>query len=243
MSSSPAQISAHFTDAFRHLGGKIAIPRVDVRFYPYVGISNRMRIRSGCAYVRLSDILEDAPDDVLRALAFILVSKVLAKKPAKNLERVYQNYICSPELMRASEIARRERGHKKLSSARGHYFDLEKMFRRINAYYFDSELEKPVLSWSQRRTHRILGHHDSVHDTIIISKTLDAPDVPEWFVEFVLYHEMLHIKHSARLINGRRYHHTPAFRADERRFPMYQAAQEWLESWSYRQRNLRARAA
>lgn len=243
MSPSSSLICAHFTEAFRQLGGNLAAPRVDVRFYPYVGVMNRMRIRSGCAHVRLSDILADAPDEIHRALAYILVAKVLNKKPAKNLEKLYQDYVCSPELLRAAEIARRERGHKKLSSARGHYFDLERMFRRLNRQYFDDRLEKPELSWSQRRTHRILGHHDPVHATIIISKSLDAPDVPEWFVEFVLYHEMLHIKHSARLINGRRYHHTKAFRSDERRFPFYEAAQEWMELFSHRERRLRARAA
>ena len=225
------------------MGQKTGIPQVDVRFYPYVGVANRMRIRSGRAYVRLSDILIDAPDEVLRALAFILVSKILSKKPHKTWEKLYQDYICSPELLRKAEIARRDRGHKKLSSARGYCFDLDRTFRRLNRQYFDNMLEKPVLSWSQRRTRKILGHHDPIHDTIIISKSLDAPDVPEWLVEFVLYHEMLHIKHTARVIDGRRYHHTRAFRQDERRFPLYDEAQTWLESFSRRQHELRKRAA
>ena len=54
---------------------------------------------------------------------------------------------------------------------------------------------------------------------------------------------MLHIKHPARLVNGRRYYHTSAFRADERRFPYYDDAQRWLEKVSRLQRMPRARAA
>ena len=77
----------------------------------------------------------------------------------------------------------------------------------------------------------ILGHHDAAHDTITISKLLDSPDVPEWFVEYILFHEMLHIKHPARLINGRRYYHTAAFRAEEQRYPGYAQAQEWLDQF------------
>jgi predicted metal-dependent hydrolase len=117
------------------------------------------------------------------------------------------------------------------------------MFERLNRLYFDGQLEKPTLTWSQRRTRRILGHHDSVHDTIVISKTLDARDVPSWFVEYILFHEMLHIKHPARLIDGRRYYHTNAFRAEEQRFPRYREAQEWLERIARQRKFWRARAA
>ena len=65
----------------------------------------------------------------------------------------------------------------------------------------------------------------------------------EWFVEYILYHEILHIKHPARLIKGRRYYHTSAFRLDERRFPHYEQAQRWLEQLARQRRVPRARAA
>lgn len=219
------------------------MPEVEVRFYPYAGLHHTIRVRSGRVYVRLSDICRDAPQNVLRAIAFTLVAKLLSKRVPEVHERVYRDYACSPQVLRASDIARRRRGRKLISSARGRFYDLDKMFDRLNRLYFDGGLEKPTLTWSQRRTRRILGHHDSVHETIVVSKTLDARDVPEWFVEYILYHEMLHIKHPARIRDGRRYYHTNAFRTDERRFPHYEEAQSWLESIARRSRSLRARAA
>src|SRR4029079_4211456 len=93
-------------------------------------------------------------------------------------------------------------------------------------------------TWSQRRTRSILGHHDHNFDSITISKTLDSQDAPEWFVEDIAYPEMLHIKHPARLIKGRRYYHTSAFRLDERRFPYYEQAKRWLERLAQIQRVL-----
>jgi predicted metal-dependent hydrolase len=82
-----------------------------------------------------------------------------------------------------------------------------------------------------------------VHGTITISKALDSRDVPEWFVEYIVYHEMLHIKHPAKFINGRRYYHTAAFRSEEQRFPRYQASQDWLDRVVRKNHALRARAA
>ena len=222
---------------------KYLVPEIDVRYYPYAGLNHRLRRRSGRIYVRLSDIFKAAPINVHRALAFILVAKLLRRRTPGLHEKVYRDYACSPEVLRASELARRQRGRKVTFSAQGRHYDLERLFARLNRRHFDGLLPKPTLTWSQRRTRILLGHHDGVNETIVISKTLDAQDVPEWVVEFVLYHEMLHIKHPARLINGRRYSHTKAFRAEEQRFPLYAEAQGWLDQSARLRHTLRARAA
>jgi hypothetical protein len=232
-----------FADAFQHLGGQRPAPPIEVRFYPYAGLHHTIRLRSGRLYVRLSDICKDSSANIHRALAFILVAKLLSKRAPVAHEREYREFAARPEVQRASDLARRGRGHKMVSSAQGHVYDLDRMFSRLNRRYFQTELERPTITWSQRRTRRILGHHDKVYETITISKSLDSRDVPEWFVEYILYHEMLHIKHPARLMNGRRYYHTSAFRADERRFPYYDDAQRWLEKVSRLQKTARARAA
>jgi predicted metal-dependent hydrolase len=88
---------------------------------------------------------------------------------------------------------------------------------------------KPTLTWSARKTYRILGHHDATHDTIVVSKSLDSPDVPRYVVEYIVFHEMLHIHHPTVHHNGRRYNHTPAFRRDEEKFAYYEEAEKWIE--------------
>ncbi len=232
-----------FVDAFRHLGNSRTIPEIEVRFYPYAGLHHTIRLRSGRVYVRLSDICKGSPPEVLRALAFVLVARLLGKRIPDVHKRVYQDFSVTPEVMRSSDLARRRRGRKLISSAQGEAYNLDQMFAKLNRRYFDKELAKPTITWSQRRTRNIMGHHDRVYDTITISKTLDSIDVPERFVEYILYHEMLHIKHPARLIDGRRYYHTTAFRLDERRFPHYEEAQKWLERIARQRRIPRARAA
>jgi predicted metal-dependent hydrolase len=243
MSQPSNDLSNHFSDAFRQLGHYHSLPDIEVRFYPYAGITHKIRIRGGRVYVRISDIFKSAPDEVLRATAFILVARLLSKRTPRIHENHYRHYAYSPEILRSLDIARRRRGRKLISSSRGRVYDLERIFQRLNRRYFDGEIDRPTLTWSQRRTRRILGHHDAAHETIVISKTLDAADIPEWFVEFVLYHEMLHIKHPARFIKGRRYYHTKAFRNEEQRFPRYEEAQRWLELIARRQRVPSTRAA
>lgn len=236
-----------FSDAFRQLerGRRFRpdISDIEVKFYPYAGLHHTIRVRAGRVYVRLSDLFQTAPPEVIRALAFLLVARLLSRKAPRDQERIYRAFAFSPQLLRASDLARRQRGRKIVSSAQGAVYDLEKIFARLNRRYFGGEMEKPVLTWSQRRARSILGHHDAAHDTITVSKTLDSPDVPEWFVEYILFHEMLHIKHPARIINGRRYYHTSAFRSEEKSYPRYEQAQEWLDRVVRKRHELRARAA
>lgn len=248
-----AQANLHlqrvFSEAFRQLDSKghsrfrPNAQDIEVKFYPYAGLHHTIRVRAGRVYVRLSDIFQSAPPEVIRALAFLLVARLLSRKAPAAHERVYRAYAFSPQVLRASELARRARGRKIISSAQGKFYDLDRMFARLNRLYFDREIAKPVLTWSKRRARSILGHHDAAHDTITISKSLDARDVPEWFVEYIVFHEMLHIKHPARIINGRRYYHSPAFRDEEQRFPGYQKAQQWLDRVVRKRHEVRARAA
>ena len=240
----PSQLNTLFIEAFQRFEPRRPVPDIQVRFYPYAGLHHTIRLRSGRVYVRLSDIFHTAPANVQRALAFILVAKILRRSPPDAMSRLYREYACAPEVLRASDLARRHRGRKLISSAQGKFYNLDKLFDRLNRDYFDGEIQKPVLSWSARRTRRILGHHDAVHETIVISKTLDSSDVPPWFVEYILYHEMLHIKHPARLVAGRRVYHTKAFRQDEQRFSRYAEAQAWLDGFALRRRTEQhARAA
>jgi hypothetical protein len=131
--------------------------------------------------------------------------------------------------MDATDTVRRNRGYKITSSAKGKVYDLEDIFLDLNNRYFAGAIERPILSWSPSRARRILGHHDPVHGVIVISRSLDSSKVPRLVVEYVLYHEMLHIKHPARLEGGRTLYHTNQFRADEKRFERYQEAIDWLE--------------
>jgi predicted metal-dependent hydrolase len=200
-----------------------------VEFYPYVGISNRIRRRDGAYFVRISDVLRDAPAEFHEALAQILLRKLFRRRvPAKDLQ-IYRDYLKQTHVHEKTAENRRERGRKVVTTAKGEVYDLDEIFLFLNQIYFQNALPKPVLTWSARETFRILGHHDSAHETIAVSKSLDARQVPRFVVEYVVYHEMLHVKHPTVHHNGRRYNHTPAFRRDEENFAYFEEAEAWIE--------------
>jgi hypothetical protein len=180
-------------------------------------------------FVRIAEICRDMPIDAHRGLAYVLVAKLLRKRVPREADEINSKYIELPEIRERATESRRRRGRKVVTGSKGEYYDLDEMFDSLNFWYFGGRLEKPVLTWSARRTFHILGHHDATHGTISISRSLDSRTVPSFVVEYVLFHEMLHIAHPAVHHNGRRYHHTAAFKRDERRFPRFHEAERWIE--------------
>jgi hypothetical protein len=159
----------------------------------------------------------------------MLVAKLYGRKVSEEHALIYRQYTLRPEVLDATESARRRRGYKIVTSPRGRFYDLDGLFDELNARYFDGMLARPRLSWSQGKTRRVLGHHDHVHGTIIVSRTLDSSNIPRLVLEYVLYHEMLHVKHPPMLVGGRTIYHSAQFRADEKRFHQVDEAADWLE--------------
>jgi len=116
-----------------------------------------------------------------------------------------------------------------VTTSKGAVYDLDELFAVLNERYFRNTLPKPVLTWSAKKTYRILGHHDATHETVAISRSLDSADVPRYVVEYVVFHEMLHIAHPTKHVNGRRYNHTAAFKRDEEKFAYFDEAERWIE--------------
>ena len=224
-----SQLESIFKEALTLYLKKAPLPELEARFYTYTGLSSTIRLRKGRIYARVSDILQDAPPEPLFALACILVAKLYRRKVSAAHTTVYRAYIANPLIREASESSRRERGRKHTTSPQGHIFDLNALFDELNTKYFAGNLAKPTLSWSHRDAKRILGHHDNTHNTIIISRVLDHSRTPPSVVQFVLYHEMLHVKHNHHLENGRKIIHSRAFRLDEKRFEQFPEAKYWLE--------------
>lgn len=229
MTEKISQIKSFYEEAFRAFDANREIPEIEVRFYPYIGINHTIRVRSGKVFVRIAEICREMPLSGQKALASILVAKLLRKKVPPAARRVYSDFIKRQEIRDKATENKKARGRKIITSAKGDIYDLDEIFDALNQNYFRNSLQKPVLSWSSRKTYRILGHHDSTHETVIVSKSLDDRKVPRFVVEYVVFHEMLHIFHPTEHRNGRRFNHTPAFKRNERKFRYFEEAESWIE--------------
>ena len=184
----------------------------------------RARPRAETLDITINEGFVGAPDDVIRAL----VCAVLlgdSQTEHRDVIRRYAESDAFAEVMEALELATVEA----TDQPEGRHHNLDEIFARVNAAYFDGALSRPRLTWNKTITHRKMGHYQIPTDTVLISITLDSPDVPAYVVESVMYHELLHKKLGVTVVNGRRYAHTSDFREAERRFARYEEAKAFLQ--------------
>jgi predicted metal-dependent hydrolase len=217
-----------FQEGFRDLRPEAAPPPISVEFFPFANVNNTIRLRQGELFVRLSDLLEGAPVSVLRAIAHILLAKMY-RRPIDAAHAVrYRRYVHSHEIRSKAHLVRQVRGRKRMASAKGKVYDLDAIFEDLNLRFFGGMQARPRMSWSHGRARNLLGHYDPAHNAIIVSRIFDHPAVPHYAVEYIVYHEMLHLRHPVKLNGSRRCVHGPEFRAEEKLFPQLDAAQRFI---------------
>ncbi|HRJ18315.1 MAG TPA: M48 family peptidase [Bryobacteraceae bacterium] len=191
---------------------------VRLRWRPYANSISTLRLRDGEMHIGLSEALRHAPDGVLEALAEILISKIFRHRPAPEFQSRYRVWLNSPPVRADLERLRQSNGRKHTSGSAGNHYDLQQLFDDINTRYFHGAIPPVSLAWSRSASRTHLGHWDPAHQTIVLSRFLDRPDAPRLAVEYVMFHEMLHVLHPTEFENGRRKVHHRRFRDAEKAF-------------------------
>jgi hypothetical protein len=218
-----------FQTTYRELRPRAPMPEFRVEFYPFANVNNTIRLREAVVHVRISDLLEGAPEAVIAAIAHILLAKIY-RKPIQALHSTrYRRYVSSHDMSAKAQLVRQMRGRKRIGSPRGQVYDLDQIFEELNQRFFYGLLARPRMTWSRSHSRHSLGHFDPAHNAIVVSSVFDQPRVPRYAVEYIVYHEMLHLKHPVKLRGSRRCVHGQEFQAEEKLFPDLEKAKTFLK--------------
>jgi hypothetical protein len=224
-----SQLRPIFEEEYRELRPRAPMPPFHIRFRRFTSLNTTIRLREGAIHVSLSDLLEGAPESVHRAIAHILLAKLYRKPLDATQTARYRRFTSSESVMRQTEQVRQTRGKKKMLGSQGEYYNLDEVFEDLNRRFFFGLLGRPELTWSGTLAKRSLGHYDPAHNTIVVSRVFDRKNTPRYALEYLVYHEMLHLKHPVKVKGGRRCVHPRAFQAEERLFPQLDLAKDFLK--------------
>jgi hypothetical protein len=182
------------------------------------------RRAAGTLHVRVHHMFLDAPGEVVRALgAFASAARGAAARRREASRQIDRFVRAQRDRIGAPRVGRLQ--------PRGRVHDLAVLFDRLNASQFAGAIEARI-GWgavrpgTRRRTVKT-GVYLHEARAIRIHPTLDRPEVPEFYVAAVVFHEMLHQVVPVHERNGRRVVHGAEFRSRERAYPDHQRAREW----------------
>ncbi len=183
----------------------------------------------------VSDGFECASREVVLGLALSLVSRALGKKIpecAAPLVDSFKEFYSRESVNALSDSLRAAHGRNTIEGEKI-FFDLNSIVEKVFEKYADvlGSVARPQVSWSRKKSRWRLGFHDNAFKKIVVSRSLDSPHIPEFVVEYIVFHELLHCKHRVLFQRGRslrRTVHSRAFKSDEKKFAEFERANEWL---------------
>ena len=232
LSSAPVRVESPdeiFLRVFTEWRPRTERPAVEIEFCKFANANSFIRWETGRLSVRISDVLQGAPAPILESLAHILISKLLRRATPKQYSERYRRYLNRKDMRRSLHLVRQARGRKFVSGGKGAHYNLDDLFEELNFRYFNGLMARPLLGWSRQASRTMLGHFDPSHNAIIISKLLDTDKAPRLAVEYVLFHEMLHLRFPVDHRGARRCVHTAEFKRAEREFDGWKEAKELLK--------------
>jgi hypothetical protein len=205
---------------------------IETEFYPYAGLKSTIRLENGKIRSRVSDGYQAAELAALTGLAIDLMKKLFR---ITNLDERAYLYLEEYQKLNGKgaydlhETLRGKRGRKRDNSSQGKLYDLKFLLEKVVLDYPDvfSNTKMPTIVWSRKNSRRRLAFYDTAFDQIVVSKKFDAILTPQFFLEYLIFHEMLHAKHDVKYAKRRSVHHRE-FRLDEKRFREYNEARRLM---------------
>ncbi|MFH1200701.1 MAG: hypothetical protein V1708_06570 [Candidatus Micrarchaeota archaeon] len=206
---------------------------VKAKFYGYAGLKSTVYSDANrIITAKVSDGFRSASDEAALGLALELLSKAFRRRvpaPALRYVTAYDEAFDGKSAMSLHDTLRRTRGRKRTGAAQGATFDLQRVLDKVICDYpltFNG-VARPAVHWSRKKSRQRLAFYDSAFRDIVVSRAFDSLSVPQYVVEYLIFHELLHAKHDVRFGKRKRVHHRE-FRKDEKRFALYRQADDFL---------------
>ncbi|MFI5305178.1 MAG: SprT-like domain-containing protein [Nitrospiria bacterium] len=174
-------------------------------------------------HLRVQEIFIQAPQEVWDAIGRFMVS------PTTESRRLIRDFISK---QKSVPVLKEFDGRLNINM-KGQFYDLNLIYNLINKEYFNDEIHCRITwgkSYKKRRKRSIsFGNYESFSNLIKVNPSLDQSKVPDYFIHYIVYHEMLHASFESKqpTIAGRRFHHTQEFNQLEKGFKEYEKAIEW----------------
>jgi len=174
-----------------------------------------------CGYSKWALVQLPTPTICFDEGLFQSVARIAFKKKGCDRKAVNDAAGSEPYRKIASEI---ESLGGMVGQTRGVHHDLAASFDRVNAEYFNGTMSRPHLVWNRSFAVRKYGHYEHAHDTVMVNAVLDRKTVPEFVIDLIIYHELLHKQLGITWKNNRIAAHTPELKEKERRFKYHEQA-------------------
>ncbi|MCL2148648.1 MAG: hypothetical protein FWH47_04850 [Methanomassiliicoccaceae archaeon] len=209
---------------FKEIGKEYGFDKVEAEFVAFKEFKVRWQRSYKWADFKVSDYLADAPPEVIAGLCNSLYSKIMGEDEGYSEDMC--RWITSPEFSEYKQPVYLKRSRNLTRSPDGEAKSLEAAYQRLIDAGLAERDPALHLTWTKESNVRKIGHCSVLMKVISISSVLDTDMIPDFVLDFCLYHELCHLMIGFDPTAKR---HGAEFSRLEAKHPKRAEAEEWLK--------------
>jgi len=180
------------TAIFKRIGNNFGFEKVEAEFVSFKEMKVRWQRSYKWADFKISDYLENAPESVIEGLCTSLFSKIMGEEEGGYSQDMC-DWLTAPEFSERCQPIYLRRSRNLTRSSKGEHRDLSESYERLKAAGLAEGIDGVHLSWTKESNVRKIGHCSVLMKVVSVSSVLDTDMIPEFVLDFCLYHELCHL--------------------------------------------------
>lgn len=201
---------------FRKLpGGKLLEgKRIETKFFPYANLGSSIRISSGKLIFKIHSFYLKSEPGNLEAVVDLLLYKLLKQPIPDELESMVRNFYENHTIQKSQT----NKNKKRIERSSIQNEKLRSILEYVNESYLRIDISDLEIFWGKSKSTTRLGHYDPTHKMIVINPILSLESVPNFVLEYIVFHELLHVYFPISRKKGRNVIHGKEFKIFEKNF-------------------------
>lgn len=212
--------------SFQRAGRAHGYDKVSASFFPFKDFKACWQRTGSTADFKVTDYLECADGQIIDEFAENLFKRLRSKSKVELYNERMKEWFQSNEFLDTNRPVYLRRSRNLAYRSEGRHYELQDSFERLQDQGLVPDLPNTYLTWTRNPNKARLGYCSILMRVIAISSALDTDRVPEYVTEYVLYHELLHLRGGLKSL-GR--YHDKAFKDMEKIHPRHREAEDWLK--------------
>jgi hypothetical protein len=213
------------SEPFQLVGREFGYDNVEAEFYPFKEFKTTWQRCGTRAEFKVTDYLEEAAPEMLDDFARCLFQRIQKRRREVYTDRL-RTWMQSSEFVERNQPLYLRRSRNLRLTTKGTAHDMEGLMDSLRTQGLVEDCRDAYLSWTDRPNRYRMGYCSVLMRVVAVSSALDSPEVPSFVPEYVLYHELLHLRSG---IEALYYQHDARFRRLERMHPRWREAEQWLK--------------
>ncbi len=189
----------------------------EAHFTAFKEMNFRWGIKGNEVVYKVSDYLDDAPDEVLEEFVKSSLTYIFGGRHVWSQR--YRDYCSSDDFILRKRPVYYKRARRLIRTDVGTYRNIFDAVQRLldRGLLTLKDIDNTLFTWTEDPTFTRLGFCTQMFRIVVISRVFDNPDVPEELFDFVVYHECMHLRQGYRPFD--RNPHDAAFKASMHLYP------------------------